>query len=124
MQRVQALHPDDCAPRIAFAQWYLWKCATDPLSLCIVKCNKVLFSDEASFTREETFNAHNTHMRAEENAHAIRRCAAQTFVTDNSQFLGLYYSRSPHRTLPVTVSSNRISLLALSVASIATTFGR
>ena len=30
VQPVQALHPDDYSPRIAFAKWYLGKCATDP----------------------------------------------------------------------------------------------
>ena len=73
VQRVQALKPDDYAPRIAFPQWYLGKDATNPLFSA-----EVLFSDEASFTREGIFNTYNIHMLAEENPYAIRRLAAQT----------------------------------------------
>ncbi|GFW87793.1 DUF4817 domain-containing protein [Trichonephila clavipes] len=39
--------------------------------------DEVLFSDEASFTREGIFNTHNDHIWAVENPHAIRRRAAQ-----------------------------------------------
>ena len=67
MQHVQALQLDDYAPRIAFAQWYLGKPATDLLFPA-----KVLFSSEVSFTREEIFNMHNVHIWVEEeNPHAI-----------------------------------------------------
>ncbi|GFT90599.1 DUF4817 domain-containing protein [Trichonephila clavipes] len=45
--RVQTQQPEYYAPRVAFAQWYLRKCATNPLFP-----DEVLFSDEASFTRE------------------------------------------------------------------------
>ncbi|GBM11294.1 hypothetical protein AVEN_13540-1 [Araneus ventricosus] len=41
------LQQGDYAPCIAFAQWHLEKCATDPIFPA-----KVLFTDEASFTRE------------------------------------------------------------------------
>ncbi|GFV57797.1 uncharacterized protein TNCV_3071761 [Trichonephila clavipes] len=67
---VQTQQPEDYAPRVAFAQWYL--CATNPLFP-----DEVLFSDEASFTREGIFNTHNDHIWAVENPHAIRRRAAQ-----------------------------------------------
>ncbi|GFV45393.1 uncharacterized protein TNCV_5055871 [Trichonephila clavipes] len=59
-------------PRVAFAQWYLGKCATNPLFP-----DEVLFSDEASFTREGIFNTQIDHILAVENPHAIRRRAAQ-----------------------------------------------
>ncbi|GFT95409.1 DUF4817 domain-containing protein [Trichonephila clavipes] len=36
VQRVQTQQPEDYAPRVAFAQWYLRKCATSPLFL--MKC--------------------------------------------------------------------------------------
>ena len=62
MQRVQALEPNDYAPGIVFAQRYLGKCATVPLSPA-----KALFSDEASFRREEIFNTDNGRMWAKEN---------------------------------------------------------
>ena len=51
MQHVQALQPHDYAPGIAFAQWYLGKCARDALFP-----TKVLFSDAASFRKEGIFN--------------------------------------------------------------------
>ena len=72
MQLVQALKPDDYASLIALAQWYLGKYSTDPLFLA-----KVLFSDDAPFTREGIFNTHNAHMWAEENSHAIQCHVAQ-----------------------------------------------
>ena len=73
VQCVQALQLDDYAIRITFAQWYLEKYATDPFFP-----EKMLFSDEAFFTREGIFNTHNAHMWAEENPHATQRRAAQT----------------------------------------------
>ncbi|GBM89257.1 hypothetical protein AVEN_180410-1 [Araneus ventricosus] len=42
VQRVPSLQPGDYVPRIAFAQWYLEKCATDPIFQA-----KELFTDEA-----------------------------------------------------------------------------
>ncbi|GFX80279.1 uncharacterized protein TNCV_2642951 [Trichonephila clavipes] len=72
VQRVQTQQPEDYAPRVAFAQWYLGKCATNPLFP-----DEVLFSDEASFTREGIFNTHNDHIWTVENPHAIRRRTAQ-----------------------------------------------
>ena len=53
VQRVQVLQPDDYVLRIASAQWYLGKCATDPFFPA-----EVLFSIEASFTREGIFETH------------------------------------------------------------------
>ena len=61
------------------AQWYLGKCATDPLFLA-----KVLFSDMPSFKREGNFNSHDDHMWAEENSHTMRRCVAQTGFSVNA----------------------------------------
>ncbi|GBN01663.1 hypothetical protein AVEN_161733-1 [Araneus ventricosus] len=54
VQLVQTLQPVDYGPRIALAQWYLEKCATDPIFPA-----KVFFTDEASFTRKGIFNTHN-----------------------------------------------------------------
>ena len=72
VQRVLAMQLDDYLPRIALAQWYLGKCATDPLFPA-----KVLFSDETTFRREGILNTHNAHTWAKENPHEIRRRAAQ-----------------------------------------------
>ena len=73
VQSVQAMHLDDYLPRIALTQWYLGKCARDPLFPA-----KVLFSDETTYRREGIFNTHNAHAWAKENPHEIRRRAAQT----------------------------------------------
>ena len=59
MQHVQALHPDDYALYIAFAHWYLGKCATDLLF------PTKMFFDETAFTMKGIFNMHNTHMWTE-----------------------------------------------------------
>ncbi|XP_023226911.1 uncharacterized protein LOC111627544 [Centruroides sculpturatus] len=78
MQCVQALQPDDYAPHIAFAQRYLGKCATDPSFPA-----KVLFTDEASFTRKEILNTHNAHFWMEENPHTIQHRAEQSRFSVN-----------------------------------------
>ena len=96
-QLVQALQPDDYASRIAFASRYLGKCAADPLFSA-----KVLFSDEALFSREVIFNTHNPHTWVEENPCAIRCHAAQTRFS-----VTVWAGIIAHRTLLVTVSSNR-----------------
>ena len=50
----------------------------------------------------DTIAAHNALMWSEENPHAVRRRAAQTgYHADR------YYRKSPHQTLPVTVSFNQ-----------------
>ncbi|GBL84295.1 hypothetical protein AVEN_118672-1 [Araneus ventricosus] len=46
-------------------------------------CTGVLFTDEASFTREGVFNTHNAHFRAVENLHATRPRAAQSRFSVN-----------------------------------------
>lgn len=66
IQRVQALKPQDLLPRAQFCEWMQRKCHQDRFFL-----NKVLFTDEAGFTREGIVNFHNNHVWAEENPHAI-----------------------------------------------------
>lgn len=78
MQRVQLLQDGDFAPRVAFARWYLEMCARDTRF-----SDKVLFTDEATFTREGIFNSHNTHEWSLENPHAIRTHAAQVRFSIN-----------------------------------------
>lgn len=65
LQKVQALKPDDFPRRIEFCQWFLQKCVSQPEFP-----NCVLFTDEASFTREGMFNGHNQHVWARDNPHA------------------------------------------------------
>ena len=85
VQHVQALQLDDYAPRLAFSQWYFRKCATDPLFPA-----KVLFSDEASFTREEIFKTHNAHICAWAEANPLEYNVVQHRLIFG-QCLGRYY---------------------------------
>lgn len=66
IQRVQALLPRDFPLRINFCQWYLNRLAVDPNFDC-----KILFTDEANFSRNSIINFHNNHIWAEENPHGI-----------------------------------------------------
>lgn len=66
IQRVQALLPRDFIPRMLFCRWFSGKLARNPQFAA-----KVLFTDEANFSREAIRNFHNNHLWAEENPHAI-----------------------------------------------------
>lgn len=66
IQRVQALLPRDFPQRMVFCQWILQKCVQHPQFL-----SHVLFTDEASFSREAIINYHNNHLWAEDNPHGI-----------------------------------------------------
>ncbi|GFV56427.1 uncharacterized protein TNCV_1709771 [Trichonephila clavipes] len=71
-QRVQSLKECDFAPRETFSQWYLQQRIANPFFAA-----SVLFTDEASFSREGIFNTHNSHSWAAANAHVTRTRAAQ-----------------------------------------------
>ncbi|GFX64463.1 uncharacterized protein TNCV_4043531 [Trichonephila clavipes] len=71
-QRVQSLKECDFAPRQAFSQWYLQQRIANPFFAA-----SVLFTDEASFSREGIFNTHNSHSWAAANPHVTRTQAAQ-----------------------------------------------
>lgn len=64
-QRVQAMGPADFAPRVEFCRWYLQRCLEEPRFP-----RMILFSDEATFTRDGIFNCRNSHVWADENPHA------------------------------------------------------
>jgi hypothetical protein len=65
-QKVQPLLPNDFGPRVQFCQWYIQRHNDDPhFRSCI------LFTDEASFTRDGILNFRNTHNWSYENPHAI-----------------------------------------------------
>ena len=49
-----------------FCPWLLHRCNQDPQFLC-----NILFTDEASFTRDEINIVHNIHVWGDENPHAI-----------------------------------------------------
>ncbi|GFV46881.1 DUF4817 domain-containing protein [Trichonephila clavipes] len=71
-QYVQSLKECDFAPRQAFPQWYLQQRIANPFFEA-----SVLFTDEASFSREGIFNTHNSHSWAAANPHVTRTRAAQ-----------------------------------------------
>ncbi|GFV39738.1 uncharacterized protein TNCV_741681 [Trichonephila clavipes] len=71
-QRVQSLKECDFALRQAFSQWYLQQRIANPFFAA-----SVLFTDEASFSREGIFNTHNSHSWAAVNPHVTRTRAAQ-----------------------------------------------
>lgn len=66
LQRVQALLPRDFPNRLAFSNWILEKTQQNPGFL-----QKVLFTDEASFSKVAIINFHNNHIWADENPHAL-----------------------------------------------------
>ncbi|CAK9794551.1 hypothetical protein ANTPLA_LOCUS15 [Anthophora plagiata] len=70
--RVQTLLPRDYGQRIQYSRWLLGEIERNPSF-----CKYVLWTDEALFTREGCFNAHNLHVWNDENPFAIRPCAAQ-----------------------------------------------
>ncbi|GFY02421.1 DUF4817 domain-containing protein [Trichonephila clavipes] len=59
-------------PRQAFSQWYLQQRIANPFFAA-----SVLFTDEASFSREGIFNTHNSHSWAAANPHVTCTRAAQ-----------------------------------------------
>ncbi|GFY16165.1 transposase-like protein [Trichonephila clavipes] len=71
-QRVQSLKECDFAPRQAFSQWYLQQRIAN-----LFFAASVLFTDEASFSREGIFNTHKSHSWAAANPHVTRTRAAQ-----------------------------------------------
>lgn len=72
IQRVQALLPQDYPPRVMFCQWMLQKIAQNPQFIA-----DVLFTDEASFSRDPIMNFHNNHIWSEENPHAVTEARFQ-----------------------------------------------
>lgn len=72
IQRIQGLLPQDFPRRLEFSRWILRKCTTHPNFL-----SRILFTDEAQFTRDGVVNFHNVHVWAEENPHEIRQSRHQ-----------------------------------------------
>lgn len=66
IQRVQALLDRDFSPRIAFCQWLQQSISKNSQLLSLI-----LFTDEASFSKNAIMNFHNNHVWAEENPHEI-----------------------------------------------------
>lgn len=78
IQRVQGLHVDDYARRVQFATWFLQQEGEEPDF-----ASKVLFTDEATFTREGTFNTHNKHLWSHVNPHSTRERSHQVRFSVN-----------------------------------------
>lgn len=66
-QNVQALHPGDAEPRLAFCHWIIQQHTQNNNFIF-----QVLWSDEACFTRNGINNYHNEHVWSLQNPHAIR----------------------------------------------------
>lgn len=64
---VQGLQADDWPRRIAFCEWLLHRHEADNAFLA-----RILWTDEACFTRDGIFNCHNSHVWALSNPHALR----------------------------------------------------
>ena len=65
-QRVQGLTKTDFQPRVVFCTWFLQMYEGEESFV-----SNILFTDEASFTRDGIFNFHNNHNWDEENPHVI-----------------------------------------------------
>lgn len=63
-QRVHDLKAEDFQPRVEFCQWILHHQNM---------LRKILWSDEATFSRGKAFNSHNTHFWAQDNPNVVRR---------------------------------------------------
>lgn len=65
-QRVLAITPADYRPRMEFSTWFLQQTNQRPEFPSII-----LFTDEATFTREGIYNYRNSHIWDEENPHVL-----------------------------------------------------
>ena len=78
LQSVQKLQPKEYPLRKTFAELYLQQIATDNKFVA-----SVMFSDEATFRRKESFIKHNAHVWALTNLHGTRLHAAQNRFSIN-----------------------------------------
>lgn len=65
-QKVHSMTPDDYPARVEYANWFLQKHQENNTFV-----SRVLWTDEAGFSRDGVINSHNLHMWDEENPHAI-----------------------------------------------------
>lgn len=72
VQRVQLLSVTDCAQRTEFVRWLLNVTENNPQFL-----ENILFTDEATFTREGVVNTHNMHTWSYTNPHTVFPSNAQ-----------------------------------------------
>ena len=74
----QKLHPADFAPRGSFCAWFLHQCVDNSEFP-----HRILFTDEALFTREAVLNCRNSHIWDDANHHAIQTIAFQERLGTN-----------------------------------------
>lgn len=72
LQPVQGLRPGDAEKRLSFCRWVLQSAEVNPQFL-----QKILWTDESSFTRAGIVNYHNLHVWAHENPRCIRESSFQ-----------------------------------------------
>src|SRR5678815_4633570 len=71
------IRDSDYVPRVVICQWFLNKCIDQNF------LTKVLFTDEAHFTRTAIVNVHNEHIWADENPHVIKQNRSQHQLSVN-----------------------------------------
>lgn len=84
VQKVQNLIPADYPRRLNFCNWYIEQLQSD-----VNFSSKVIWTDEATFTRAGIFNQRNYHLWAHENPRAVREFHYQHEFSVNV-WLGLY----------------------------------
>ena len=78
LQRVQGLKPEDLPRRVTFCHWCLEQCVQHPQFLW-----KLLFTNEAMFTRDGNFNIHNVHIWAHANPQTNREARHRIAFSTN-----------------------------------------
>ena len=86
LQPVQNLHPGDAERRVTFCEWLLHESENNHGFL-----HKILWTDEASFTRRGVVNYHNLHVWAHDNPHEIRPRSFQNEFSVNV-WIGILHS--------------------------------
>lgn len=98
-QNVQHLQPNDHEPRLLYCQWLLRQHEQNPNFI-----SSIVFSDEATFTRDGINNTHNEHVWSLENPHAMRVRHFQQRFSINV-WGGIFNGR----ILPIIVLPNRLN---------------
>jgi hypothetical protein len=103
LKPVQGLQPGDKERRLEYCRWLLHRVVDEPDFL-----NRVLWTDEAGFTRDGVMNLHNLHVWAAENPRPTRSSSFQHRFSVNfwagivdDHLIGPYVNRS-HRWCPIT----------------------
>jgi hypothetical protein len=98
-QRVHHLQPGDEVQRLAFSRWLLEQHEQDPNFI-----SYILWSDEATFTRDGINNCHNEHVWSLQNPHAFKRHRFQNRFSINT-WCGIFNGR----LLPIQILPHRLN---------------